>query len=220
MLGINYELQYRSGPREEGHGSHRATGNDGQQWPPCHTGSTCLHFRFRALCQLAGKHTHARSHTRTHARRHTDTHMGIFSHSNKAINCYYIEKYTRTHAYTYIYTHTVAHTQLNKQTCFILLLIIWGRCKYELQQRKKVMNALEHTAAQTHIQRDIHTHTHTLPLCVCIEIGQGGQRVSGHSNHATQLLQLVRFAFPVSTERKGIRVSKSIRDIYFYLNSL
>lgn len=31
MLGINYELQYRSGPREEGHGSHRATGNDGQQ---------------------------------------------------------------------------------------------------------------------------------------------------------------------------------------------
>lgn len=70
MLGINYELQYRSGPREETGEmeviGQLATGNDGQQWPPCHTGSTCLHFRFRALCQLAGKHTHAHPGTHTY----------------------------------------------------------------------------------------------------------------------------------------------------------
>lgn len=104
MLGINYELQYRSGPREET-GEMEVIGQlaTGQQWPPCHTGSTCLHFRFRALCQLAGKHTHAHPGTQTHT--HTQaTYSSIFSHSNKAINCYYIEKFTRTHATLHIHT--------------------------------------------------------------------------------------------------------------------
>lgn len=94
-----------------------ASGNDGQQRPPCHTGSTCLHFRFRALCQLAGKHTHARSHT----------HTGVFSHSNKAINCYYIEKYTRTHAYNYIYIHTHSCTHTAEQADVLYIIVNYLR---------------------------------------------------------------------------------------------
>lgn len=111
MLGINYELQYRSGPREEGNGSHRATGN-WQRWATMTTMPYRLDmpaFPFPCVmstCRQTHTCTQPYTHTCTQAHRHTWAYSVIAIKQLIVITLRNIHAHMHTLTYTYTQFHT------------------------------------------------------------------------------------------------------------------